>query len=936
MSLSAPITTELPLLPQPTPPLVRLPEVPALALGLKAAHLLTIDGEIKTMKLTAASHALHEQACMVAHAPYAQNRLNCQLHAFDILELYLFVYPVKFAVPTIKGVAKALGIVAPSTSEEEPETLMGCAHALLDDLTKLPEKQRERLALIASVMGQRGKGWVWTPYVMAALGYTYDPAFMPDARHALAIWNKLPEWSERAPPAPPSHFPVTADETDDALRALLREGPKTAEERTEQRDYARAMADVFATKDDLEEPHVVLAEAGTGVGKTLGYLAPASVWAKKNEGAVWISTFTRNLQQQLEEELTRLYPDPELRERKVAVRKGRENYLCLLNFEDLAASAPLARSVTAAISAGIMARWIMETEDGDFTGKSFPGWVQGLLGYANTNGLSLKSGECIFSACDHYNRCFKERAVRKSRHAEMVVANHALVMIQTAMAGVEDELPQRYIFDEGHHLFSAADSAYAAHLTGRETHDLRRWILGSEDGVRKRNRGLKKRAEEIVAAYPEDEKLLLEALHHARTLPALGWLKRLSENAPQGPIETLLLNILHQVQARASHADAYYSLETGTFPLASAIADAIPAARQALFSLQAPLLKLAASLNKRLQNAEEAELMEGDTRRRIEALARSLERRGRMQLESWLSVLDALEKGEKHEQFIDWLEIEKIDGRVYDLGVYRHYVDPMKPFAASLLPHAHGVGITSATLRDKTGDDAHDWREAERQTGVSYLTTQPRDFAVTSPFNYAEQARIFILNDISKTDLGQMGAALEALFRAAGGGGLGLFTAIQRLRAVHRHLSETLPFPLYAQHVDAIDSGTLIDMFRDEEHACLLGTDAMRDGVDVPGRSLRLIAFDRVPWPRPTLLHKARRAAFGGKAYDEMVTRMKLQQAFGRLIRNSKDKGVFVMMDSAMPSRLLSAFPPAVPVVKVGLSEAAREIRAFLGEETHE
>jgi ATP-dependent DNA helicase DinG len=110
----------------------------------------------------------------------------------------------------------------------------------------------------------------------------------------------------------------------------------------------------------------------------------------------------------------------------------------------------------------------------------------------------------------------------------------------------------------------------------------------------------------------------------------------------------------------------------------------------------------------------------------------------------------------------------------------------------------------------------------------------------------------------------------------------------------------------------------------------------MRDGVDVPGRSLRLIAFDRVPWPRPTLLHKARRAAFGGKAYDEMVTRMKLQQAFGRLIRNSKDKGVFVMMDSAMPSRLLSAFPPAVPVVKVGLSDAAREIRAFLGEETHE
>jgi ATP-dependent DNA helicase DinG len=141
--------------------------------------------------------------------------------------------------------------------------------------------------------------------------------------------------------------------------------------------------------------------------------------------------------------------------------------------------------------------------------------------------------------------------------------------------------------------------------------------------------------------------------------------------------------------------------------------------------------------------------------------------------------------------------------------------------------------------------------------------------------------------------------------------------------------------PIYAQHVDRLDAATLVDIFRAEEDACLLGTDAMRDGVDVPGRSLRLIVFDRVPWPRPDILHKARRAAYaaeGGRAsdYDDAVARMRLRQAFGRLIRRADDHGVFVLLDRMMPSRLLSAFPDGAAPRRVGLSEAVAETRAFL------
>src|SRR5579875_1304452 len=120
---------------------------------------------------------------------------------------------------------------------------------------------------------------------------------------------------------------------------------------------AAAAAAAFTPRAEPGRPQAVLAEAGTGVGKTLGYLVPASLWAEKNGGSVWISTYTRNLQSQIAGELDRLYPDPERKRRDVAIRKGRENFLCLLNYEDAVAAAAM-RPGRAAIDLGLIARWI--------------------------------------------------------------------------------------------------------------------------------------------------------------------------------------------------------------------------------------------------------------------------------------------------------------------------------------------------------------------------------------------------------------------------------------------------------------------------------------------------------------------------------------------------------------------------------------------------
>jgi ATP-dependent DNA helicase DinG len=214
------------------------------------------------------------------------------------------------------------------------------------------------------------------------------------------------------------------------------------------------------------------------------------------------------------------------------------------------------------------------------------------------------------------------------------------------------------------------------------------------------------------------------------------------------------------------------------------------------------------------------------------------------------------------------------------------------------------------------------------------LPASPVAARIASPFDYAVQTRILIVTDIPRDDIGQVAAAYAALFVAARGGALGLFTAIARLRAVHQRIAPALEacgLTLLAQHVEAMSTATLVDIFRAEEDSCLLGTDAVRDGVDIPGRSLRLLVFDRVPWPRPDILHRARKPVFGGAEYADRIARLRLRQAYGRLIRRAGDRGVFVMLDRALPSRLLSAFPEGVAIARVPLAQATEATAQFLG-----
>lgn len=911
--------------PAPDAPRITIPDVPVLVAGLRRALFLTSDGVVDELEPSQARPRARRDRPILCHLSHTAARLGGQpFPAHDALELFAFVRPATFCLPTVRGLAAALDLPLPHGLEAEATTLVECVRRLLHELTLLPRREVSRARSVA--WGMALGGWSWGPSVLAALGIHGDSPHRANVAAGLRVWEHLPEFSEHAPEPPPSNLPVDPAEARARLSQLL--GAR-AEDRPQQADYASAAAAAFAPREIEGHPRVVLAEAGTGVGKTLGYIAPASVWAEKNEGTVWISTYTRNLQRQLDAELDRLHPDPSEKSRRVVVRKGRENYLCLLNLEE--AIGRLTANPTHAVPLGLMARWALATRDGDMVGGDFPGWLVDLVGRSATAGLMDRRGECVFTACPHYSRCYIERAIRKSRRARLVVANHALVMVQAALGGGDDgQLPTRYVFDEGHHVFDAADSAFSAHLSGLETAELRRWLLGSEEQGKSRARGLKRRAEELVEGDEPASAALHEILRAARCLPGPSWHMRLYEEGPHGPTEAFLAHVRGQVYARAKDSRGPYSLETEATPPVPGLLEAGAVLSAALEDLIAPIKTLRTSLLRRL--SDEAEDLEAAQRLRIESLARSLERRALLPVAAWRSMLAALTE-DTPPAYVDWFAVDRSDGRDVDVGMHRHWIDPSEPFARSVAQAAHGVLITSATLRDGSGDGEADWHTAEARTGGLHLPEPATRAAVASPFPYPDITRVLVVNDVRKDDLDQVAAAYRELFLAAGGGGLGLFTAISRLRAVRERIAPAMDgadLPLYAQHVDGMDTSTLIDIFRAEEDACLLGTDAVRDGVDVPGRSLRLIVFDRVPWPRPDILHRARRSAFGGRGYDDMITRLRLKQAFGRLIRRAGDHGVFILLDPMMPSRLNGAFPPGVEVQKVGLAEAVAATREFL------
>lgn len=885
-----------------------LPSLPALHASHAGTWLRDASGNTRGLSKGEAIMAAADTPILLLNAPLVATRLGYpDLSGLDLLELFAFIYPARFCVPTPKGLAAALDLEEPQSDDAIPALLQTAAAAMLTHCESDTWAQRD--GAWSSLQSLTKMRWPWAAVLASHIS-------RPEKAERW-LFTKLPEWEEAPERPQPAQVQIDDSAVANQLDHLTGVG---AERRDGQHHYAKAVGQVFAPRDGQNRPHILLAQAGTGIGKTLGYLAPASLWAATARGTVWVSTFTKNLQRQLKSESQKAWPEQRSDgTRPVVIRKGRENYLCLLNLEDALQGGFGGR---AAILAQLVARWASFSRDGDMIGGDLPGWLGTLFRKRGIAALTDQRGECVYAGCPHYRKCFIERSARASAQADLVIANHALVMVNAARGRDHAQRPSRIIFDEGHHVFQAADSTFAATLTGQEAIELRRWIIGPERKSKGRRRGLAARLADVASYDGDGGEAIEAAIEAAQALPSDGWLQRLHDNEASGPLEHLLAAVRTLTYARdeSGGQEAGYGIETEVAQLPGEFIEAAGKAQAALGAIRHPLVKLGLRLEAVIEDAPD--WLDQQGRARIEGARHSLSWRVDLLL-AWESLLSRM-GGPADPEFIDWLAVDRGDAREFDIGIHRRWLDPMKPFAKVVLEPSHGVMLTSATLRD--GDQ---WDSAIASSGTPHLDVEPKLSAAESPFDYANRAEVLIVTDIKRGDLAGLAGAYARLIEAAGGGVLGLFTAIRRLRVVHGRIADRLAragLPLFAQHVDPIDTGTLVDIFRDDARASLLGTDALRDGVDVPGESLRCVVMEAVPWPKPSILHRARRAAGGGSSYDDRMIRARLAQAFGRLIRTKEDRGHFVVLSSAFPSRLLSAFPKGTPVIRLTLEEALQRV----------
>jgi ATP-dependent DNA helicase DinG len=416
--------------PSPIYAQVTLPDPLALP-ALHASHgghwLRAADGRTNAVSKGDAIMAAADTPVLMLNAPLVASRLGYpDLSGLDLLEAFAFIHPARFCVPTPRGLAEALGLPVPENDAAVPEMLQLAAGALIA-ACRDPE-WFEREGAWSAVQSLERLRWPWAQVLR--------PHIAKPERAERWLFAKLPEWEEAGERPAPRQVELAAPAVEAQLARLTGDG---AEQREGQRAYARDAARIFAPRLREGRPHLGLAQAGTGDRQDAWAISrPPRSGRSRPMASVWISTFTKALQRQLGHEGERLFDDPAERKRRIVTRKGRENYLCLLNLEDALQGGFAGR---AAILAQLVARWAAYTADGDMVGGDLPGWLPVLFRRNGSTALTDRRGECVYAGCPHYRKCFIERAARASADADIVIANHALVMVNAARGARSDHPP---------------------------------------------------------------------------------------------------------------------------------------------------------------------------------------------------------------------------------------------------------------------------------------------------------------------------------------------------------------------------------------------------------------------------------------------------------------------------------------------------------------
>lgn len=609
---------------------------------------------------------------------------------------------------------------------------------------------------------------------------------------------------------------------------------------------------VGAVERTLEQKGCLLVQAGTGTGKSLGYLVPALLYAAQNKARVVISTATLALQEQIINKdapvalkALKSILGAELR---VEVLKGWSNYVCKHKLNggyenvDLFAAGGVEFSTesnserdTASASRrkrGVVAdtkrlyAWAHETQTGDYDeaprGINSKAWHQ----------VSISAMECLGETCPYVDSCFPARARERAAGAQVVVTNHAMLGLLAAQRNNPVPDFDVLIIDEAHELPERTRSQASAEVSAKMMYAAA--------------------AAAAVCHLPEVEALETQAA---------AWEKAL-EDIPDGRLPEVPAQIEDCVTLSLAALQrallGFASQDQGVANLAESETAAVAKA-------------MLTNLCDALQTIDPANVSDGDT---VLWVSRDRTKAAKPTL---------------HTAPLD------MAGKLHD-NLYK----------------GHGVVATSATLR--LGQSFAPMRRALGvnfgitppeclDVGTPFETEKQAILYIASDLPIPGQG------DHSP----QLWDRLVELVNASQGAMLGLFSSREKAQRAGEVLRERTKFPILVQYEDSISS--LIADMREDKSACLLGTLSLYQGVDLPGDTCRLVVMDRIPFPVPSdpIIEARCQAAKRAKRNDFMevsVTHAALlmAQGAGRLLRTSTDRGVVAVLDSRLSSKGYSNF----------------------------
>jgi ATP-dependent DNA helicase DinG len=618
-----------------------------------------------------------------------------------------------------------------------------------------------------------------------------------------------------------------------------------------------------AVADAMEQRATLIAEAGTGTGKTYAYLVPALLSGQR----VIISTGTRALQDQL------YHRDlPRVREAlgaglRTALLKGRANYLCQYRLEQAKGEKFASREVAAQFQRVVA--WAGRTLRGDLAEladlpEDSPLWPQ----------VTSTAENCLGGECPFWSECFVARARQNAQAADLVVVNHHLLLADLAIKqeGFGEILPGAAVFvlDEAHQLPELAAQFFGEGVGARQLLDLARDSLAESKNV----------TASLAAVMAPARNLE----HAVRSL-------RLAMDAvPQRAAQVRLLAHPPALAALDELGHAIAELARALGPLS----DASPGF--------ATCSDRATDLHHRLHAWREVQPEKPGSEPDFDAasgMAREIS-----------PSKSGSDPGFSDPGFsVRWFEVTQ-RGFVFQ----RTPLDVSGPLRRYREQSRAAWIFTSATLAV-----AGDFRHIGKRLGLD----EPRELLQASPFDWPRQALCYLPRGLpepnSRDFAGAMLDAVWPVLEASAGRAFLLFTSHRALREAAEMLRDA-PWPLFVQ--GTAPRNTLLEQFRASGNGVLLGAASFWEGVDVAGEALSVVAIDRLPFAAPddpvleARLDAVRRG--GGNPFrDEQLPQavIALKQGVGRLIRSHLDRGVLVLCDPRLVGKsygrlFLDSLPP--------------------------